>query len=63
MNDDHIFRHEVTVEVLRGGVTGEPVERMGGIGDTVAQAVRDALTAPCASKIRKGDYLLVKLGL
>lgn len=59
--EDHVYKYEVMVELFKGGVTGKPADRMTGIGDTVYDAVRDALTAPPAAKLRDGDFLRVKV--
>lgn len=52
---------DVDVVVKRGGVTGEPVLTLTGIGKRVCDAVADAMTANPAKKIRNGDYLIVKV--
>jgi hypothetical protein len=52
--------HDIKVEVKRGGASGKPIIVLGGYGDTVAAAVKDALTANGATMIRKGDVLIIK---
>jgi hypothetical protein len=53
--------YEVDVSVKRGGVTGEPLATVKGLGHTIADAVKDAMTAKPAKKIRGGDFLIVKV--
>lgn len=60
MNDrDKSYRYEVKVDIHRGGVTGEPMGHMIGLGGTIGDASQDALTALGATKIRDGDFLKV----
>ncbi len=54
-----LWNFQVKVAIYRGGVTGSPVTEVFGLGDTIAGAIRDALTAGPAQRIRDKDYLRV----